>query len=660
MEVDGASEFARDRNRLCIEDPFDTSYNVARTVTADGKLYYYTLKLTNPFYNFKIGLYTIRGEFMRASRMLQTVGKSEVLPSHVLVELCDERDEALVPAPYTGNRTPRPILSTTLQPTLGPTLHPPPLQPTIPHIAPNQAHSYSPTQSQSTIVPSRKQSDQVSSPPLHSIHPRGRLSSHAHALSLALNAAQHERLRNSHEEHIMYQHPQSHTKPLGSAFWEAENLVSDESMRDPTTTIPRRASSGANVGPAWLSRLHERKYAPRHHLKAAIPNVSGPYADSSSMESASAAIWPPVPIPAPLRHSPRLANAALHSRATSSAAAAAAAATTASSVNASPSQLLQKQMQNSIARDDLKIRVPTFVTNGAGQQIRITPSTLTQPSESGTPTNSPPLSTTSTLSAPVGSSHPHTYSQGPSREPQGLGLGFPTGSGPQRNFMFGETVFAPESLMTSALTLADVRVPPPKMSARRWLRSQRQQQHQSYETNDNQRDRHHSDNESVSHERRVLTRSRSVPSTPHQVRTPRISSREFEKSVNGGRTYSRIIPNATLPFINGVKENEDTPPFKPNLNVNLDEGFPALSSRSNTFRNSSSLSNLYSASLQASQRKQQSVQQHNEDKGKKRRSASVGSSDGKKEQQKNSNSNNKNNKKSKEKQHQRRHSSQSK
>lgn len=58
---------ARDRNRLCIEvrlvcarttwvsgpdlqDPFEITYNVARTVTKDG-------------------LYTIRGEFMRATRV---------------------------------------------------------------------------------------------------------------------------------------------------------------------------------------------------------------------------------------------------------------------------------------------------------------------------------------------------------------------------------------------------------------------------------------------------------------------------------------------------------------------------------------------------------------------------------------------------------------
>ncbi|KAL1720359.1 hypothetical protein EV715DRAFT_250393 [Schizophyllum commune] len=69
---------ARERNRLCIEDPFETDFNVARCVTKDG-------------------LYTIRGEFMRASRILQ------VRPDRAIVaiaELCAERkDEDLVSAP---------------------------------------------------------------------------------------------------------------------------------------------------------------------------------------------------------------------------------------------------------------------------------------------------------------------------------------------------------------------------------------------------------------------------------------------------------------------------------------------------------------------------------------------------------------------------------
>jgi terminal uridylyltransferase len=46
---------ARDRNRLCIEDPFEISYNVARTVTKDGL---YTVRET-----------VQRGEFMRATRV---------------------------------------------------------------------------------------------------------------------------------------------------------------------------------------------------------------------------------------------------------------------------------------------------------------------------------------------------------------------------------------------------------------------------------------------------------------------------------------------------------------------------------------------------------------------------------------------------------------
>jgi hypothetical protein len=36
IDVGGLNENARDRNRLCIEDPFETPYNVARTVTKDG------------------------------------------------------------------------------------------------------------------------------------------------------------------------------------------------------------------------------------------------------------------------------------------------------------------------------------------------------------------------------------------------------------------------------------------------------------------------------------------------------------------------------------------------------------------------------------------------------------------------------------------------
>ncbi|ORX34392.1 hypothetical protein BD324DRAFT_146131 [Kockovaella imperatae] len=71
IDVGGLNEMARDRNRLCIEDPFEITYNVARTVTKDG-------------------LYTIRGEFMRATRILTQRPDRAVL---ALAELCQEREE---------------------------------------------------------------------------------------------------------------------------------------------------------------------------------------------------------------------------------------------------------------------------------------------------------------------------------------------------------------------------------------------------------------------------------------------------------------------------------------------------------------------------------------------------------------------------------------
>ncbi|KAF9516649.1 hypothetical protein BS47DRAFT_1483802 [Hydnum rufescens UP504] len=111
-ENDGGrySDSSRDRNRLCIEDPFETNYNVSRTVTKDG-------------------LYTIRGEFMRASRILAARPERAII---ALAQLCEEREDELIPAtahpyplpaprlaplppqvPYTVGSSPRP-------PTLGP------------------------------------------------------------------------------------------------------------------------------------------------------------------------------------------------------------------------------------------------------------------------------------------------------------------------------------------------------------------------------------------------------------------------------------------------------------------------------------------------------------------------------------------------------------
>ena len=62
---------------LCIEDPFQAGYNVARTVTKDG-------------------LYTIRGEFMRASRLL---ANRTIRVPQLLQELCMEREDGLTRAP---------------------------------------------------------------------------------------------------------------------------------------------------------------------------------------------------------------------------------------------------------------------------------------------------------------------------------------------------------------------------------------------------------------------------------------------------------------------------------------------------------------------------------------------------------------------------------
>ncbi|PPQ77890.1 hypothetical protein CVT25_015377 [Psilocybe cyanescens] len=74
---------ARERNRLCIEDPFEVDYNVARCVTKDG-------------------LYTIRGEFMRAARILASRPERAIV---ALAELCEERkDEELVVAPPYHSR----------------------------------------------------------------------------------------------------------------------------------------------------------------------------------------------------------------------------------------------------------------------------------------------------------------------------------------------------------------------------------------------------------------------------------------------------------------------------------------------------------------------------------------------------------------------------
>ncbi|KAG6370366.1 hypothetical protein JVT61DRAFT_12180 [Boletus reticuloceps] len=67
---------ARERNRFCIEDPFETGFNVARCVTKEG-------------------LYQIRGEFMRASRVLAMRPRAIL----ALSQLCEEKADGASPAP---------------------------------------------------------------------------------------------------------------------------------------------------------------------------------------------------------------------------------------------------------------------------------------------------------------------------------------------------------------------------------------------------------------------------------------------------------------------------------------------------------------------------------------------------------------------------------
>ncbi|GAA6037661.1 hypothetical protein JCM8097_002272 [Rhodosporidiobolus ruineniae] len=115
----------RDQHKLCIEDPFQLNYNVARTVTRDG-------------------LYTIRGEFMRAFRILTTPARGPDGIGTLLNSLCEEREDYLLvhPAdqPYAHHHPPH------HHPPPHPHVHHPPLQhgpyhPSNPYAPQNQQSS---------------------------------------------------------------------------------------------------------------------------------------------------------------------------------------------------------------------------------------------------------------------------------------------------------------------------------------------------------------------------------------------------------------------------------------------------------------------------------------------------------------------------------------
>ncbi|KAF9813287.1 hypothetical protein IEO21_05671 [Rhodonia placenta] len=117
----------RERNRLCIEDPFETDFNVARCVTRDG-------------------LYTIRGEFMRASRILSSRPERAIV---ALAQLCEERkeEELLHPSPARGAFVP-PRLSP-IPPQVPYTVNSspmrPPRLPVADTLSPSELHAPSPS-----------------------------------------------------------------------------------------------------------------------------------------------------------------------------------------------------------------------------------------------------------------------------------------------------------------------------------------------------------------------------------------------------------------------------------------------------------------------------------------------------------------------------------
>ncbi|THH17483.1 hypothetical protein EW146_g3334 [Bondarzewia mesenterica] len=149
----GRYKDSREPNRLCIEDPFETNFNVARCVTRDG-------------------LYTIRGEFMRASRILASRPERAVV---AIAQLCEERVQALGPS-ATSNTTFIPPRLSPIPPQIPYTVGSSPMRPievqmAIPdRISPSQITGPVPISPSVQAGPSR-------SPPEHMAARRGRWTS---------------------------------------------------------------------------------------------------------------------------------------------------------------------------------------------------------------------------------------------------------------------------------------------------------------------------------------------------------------------------------------------------------------------------------------------------------------------------------------------------
>ncbi|GAA5856419.1 hypothetical protein JCM5353_008673 [Sporobolomyces roseus] len=123
----------RDLHKLCIEDPFALDYNVARTVTKDG-------------------LYTIRGEFMRAVRILTTpLPRNTQSPDRVTAimnDLCAEREDFLLMHPPPDQHKQSPHLQHSQH-----SSHPH----SLPHSHTTHSHSHSQLPSHQTLQNSSHQ-----------------------------------------------------------------------------------------------------------------------------------------------------------------------------------------------------------------------------------------------------------------------------------------------------------------------------------------------------------------------------------------------------------------------------------------------------------------------------------------------------------------------
>lgn len=89
----------RDQHKLCIEDPFQLDYNVARTVTRDG-LYtvgHHLPAVPASFITDPANLVQIRGEFIRAHRILASRSHERI--SSMINEVCEEREDFIVQHP---------------------------------------------------------------------------------------------------------------------------------------------------------------------------------------------------------------------------------------------------------------------------------------------------------------------------------------------------------------------------------------------------------------------------------------------------------------------------------------------------------------------------------------------------------------------------------